>query len=460
MIIEKGGLIDPPFCLSVSTRKFMVLIIKHIDIERPGTLGDFFVQKEIPFRIVELGAGERLPTDLKDIRAVVVLGGPMNVYEEDKYPFLKEENIFIQRVLKEQIPYFGICLGAQLLAKAAGARVVRSPIKEVGWYKVSLTSEGKKDPLLIGFNQHEDVYHWHGDMFEVPANGVLLATADGCPHQAFRVGKNAYGFQFHMEVTDKSIKEWCDEYSATDLPGRKEHCETMLAQYVKNKGKFDRQANRLYENFLNILEDRELLQQHIENLKQSIQFFSNTQKSDREKWVVRNFLLNLGMVFSESELVVIPNDPPDIQFHQARFEVKELMEDTRKRDAEFKAALEKAMNAKTFSELWEKYTPPEESSFEGCVSLMNKKLNDISYGLDVCQQTDLLFYVNLQDVYFLFPEDISQYLVQYEKDWSKWRSLAFVTNSNVSGVLFAQNETPSFIKSMNKKTVRRSMVNA
>lgn len=231
----------------------MILIIKHIDIEGPGTFGDFLVKKGEPFRIVELGAGEKLPENLDGIKAVVVLGGPMNVYEEDKYPFLKEENEFIQEVLKKEIPYFGICLGSQLLAKAAGARVVRSPVKEIGWYNVALTDVGKSDHFFQGFRENEEIYHWHGDMFEIPEGGALLASGTGCPHQAFRVGKNAYGIQFHVEVTDRSIKEWCDEYSATDLPGRKEHCAAMLDGYMKNKELFNRQGDRLYANFIEIV---------------------------------------------------------------------------------------------------------------------------------------------------------------------------------------------------------------
>lgn len=438
----------------------MILIIKHIDIEGPGTFGDFLIQRSEPFRVVELGAGEKLPSSLNGVKAVVVLGGPMNVYEEDKYPFLKEENAFIQRVLGAEIPYFGICLGSQLLAKAAGSRVVRSPVKEIGWYTVKLTPDGQNDPFFKGFREDEEIYHWHGDMFEIPANGALLASGTGCPHQAFRVGKNAYGVQFHVEVTDKSIKEWCDEYSAADLPGRKEHCVVMLEGYAKNKEQFNLQAERLYENFLSLIQDRELLQQHIESLRQSIQFFSNTQKSDREKWVVRNFLLNLGVGFFEGELVVVLNEPPDIQFRQARFEVKELMEDNRKRDLEFKLALEKAINAKTFSELWERYTPPDEISFEKCVDLINGQLKDILYSADVCKQTDLIFYVNLQDVRFTIPQDLSKYIAQHEKSWSKWRSISFVTNSNISGVLFARNEAPDFIKSISKESARRLVVNA
>ncbi len=231
----------------------MFLIIKHIDIEGPGTLGDFLIQQGVPFRVLELGAGEKLPQALQGIDAVVVLGGPMNVYEEDKYPFLKEENEFIQKILAAQIPYFGICLGSQLLAKAAGAKVVRSPVKEIGWYTVELTPDGKSDPFFKGFREDEEIYHWHGDMFEIPQNGALLASGTGCPHQAFRVGKNAYGIQFHVEVTDKSIKEWGEEYSATDLPGRKEHCADMVEQYQALKTSFNRQAFQIYKNFLEIV---------------------------------------------------------------------------------------------------------------------------------------------------------------------------------------------------------------
>jgi GMP synthase (glutamine-hydrolysing) len=231
----------------------MILIIKHIDIEGPGTLGDFLKSKEEPFCIVELGAGAQLPADPKAFKAVVVLGGPMNVDEENLYPFLKPENDFIQRVLKAGIPYLGICLGSQLLAKAAGARVIKSPVKEIGWYQVQLTDNGKKDPLFNGFRENDPIYHWHGDMFQIPSNGQLLASAEGCPHQALKVGKNAYGLQFHVEVTDKSIKEWCDEYCETDLPGRMGHAQSMMEDYWKYKKTFDAQAQSLYQNFLGIM---------------------------------------------------------------------------------------------------------------------------------------------------------------------------------------------------------------
>jgi len=188
----------------------MILVVKHIDIEGPGTLGDFLKSQGEPFQTIELGAGDPMPASPGAFKAVVVLGGPMNVDEEDRYPFLKPENDFIREVLKAEIPFLGICLGSQLLAKAAGAKVVKSPVKEIGWYQVQICEVGKRDRLFDGFCEEVPVYHWHGDMFQIPPNGQLLASARGCPHQALKVGKNAYGLQFHIEITDKSIKEWCD----------------------------------------------------------------------------------------------------------------------------------------------------------------------------------------------------------------------------------------------------------
>ncbi len=232
----------------------MILFIKHIDIEGPGTLGDFLRKKKIPFKIIELGLGEVLPQNLKGIKAVVVLGGPMNVYQEKEFPFLREEDVFIQEVLKMEIPYLGICLGSQLLSKACGAKVVKSPVKEIGWYKIQLTATGEKDPFLKGFDSRVEIFHWHEDMFQIPQDGVLLAAGAGCPHQAFRVGKNAYGIQFHIEITDKSIKEWSDEYCQKDLPGRKKHCQEMLNVYRRTQTDFLGQAYQVYENFLRTID--------------------------------------------------------------------------------------------------------------------------------------------------------------------------------------------------------------
>ena len=231
----------------------MILFIKHIDIEGPGILGNFFKRKGCKVRMIDLGAGDVLPSSLDDLQAVVVLGGPMNVYEEDKYPFLKGENEFIRNVVKNEVPFLGICLGAQLLAKACGAKVGKSAKKEIGFFKVELTPEGQRDVLFMGIKRQLDVYQWHEDTFEIPQGGKLLATSKGCPHQAFRIGLHAYGLQFHVEITDKSIKEWSQGYFKKRTAEFREKTHQMLEDYHEMKPRYDAAGYQIFENFARII---------------------------------------------------------------------------------------------------------------------------------------------------------------------------------------------------------------
>jgi GMP synthase (glutamine-hydrolysing) len=188
-----------------------VLIIKHIDIERPGLIEDCLRQEKIPFYVLNLESGLHLPK-LDDLTHIVILGGPMNVYEEDRYPFLKDEDLFIKEAIQKGKTLLGICLGAQLIAKALGAKVLKAPVKEIGWYDVSLTEEGSKDPFFSYLTNTFPVFQWHGDTFEIPKLGKLIVTSSSVPHQAFRYGEGVYGLQFHLEVTEEMIQEWMETY--------------------------------------------------------------------------------------------------------------------------------------------------------------------------------------------------------------------------------------------------------
>lgn len=231
----------------------MILFIKHIPIEGPDTLGEFFTRKGMICQEVDLSRGEQLPDSLDGIEAVISLGGPMNVYEEDKHPFLKAEDVFIRKILKAEIPFLGICLGSQLLAKACQATVTKSPKKEIGFDGIQLTEEGMKDPLFKDLTREFDVYQWHEDMWKVPTDAVLLASSQGCPHQAFKVGPCAYGFQFHIEITEQTVREWCDEYfSSADVEAMKKK-ERMLSDYSQKKSAYSSAADQIYSNFLKII---------------------------------------------------------------------------------------------------------------------------------------------------------------------------------------------------------------
>jgi len=188
-----------------------VLIVKHIEIEGPGLIEDCLKGERIPYQIINLESGIHLPK-LDDFSAVVILGGPMNVYEEDRYPFLREEDLFIKEAIQRGKAVLGICLGAQLVAKALGAKVTKAPVKEIGWFDVSLTKVGSRDPLFSRLPKTFPVFQWHEDTFEMPNAGKLIATSTSVPHQAFKYGENAYGLQFHLEVTEKMIREWMESY--------------------------------------------------------------------------------------------------------------------------------------------------------------------------------------------------------------------------------------------------------
>ena len=188
-----------------------VLIIKHVDIEGPGLIEYCLGHEKISYKVLNLKPSVPFPK-LDGFTHIIILGGPMNVYEEDRYPFLKDEDLFIQEAIQRRKTVLGICLGAQLIAKALGAKVFKAPMKEIGWYDVSLTISGSQDRFFSNLPKTFPVFQWHGDTFEIPKRGNLIATSDFVRHQAFRYGEKVYGLQFHLEVTEEMIKEWMKTY--------------------------------------------------------------------------------------------------------------------------------------------------------------------------------------------------------------------------------------------------------
>lgn len=190
------------------TRMRRVLVFQHVPYEILGTLDPLLRARRIRIRYVNFGRHPDARPDLAGYDAVIVLGGPMNVDEAERFPHLRTELGLIGEALGRGMPVLGICLGAQLLAHALGAAVGRNPVPELGWVDVAPTSAASTDPVLGVLDQPSPIFQWHGDTFDLPPGAELLATSNTCRNQAFRFGKHAYGLQFHLEVDAPLVERW------------------------------------------------------------------------------------------------------------------------------------------------------------------------------------------------------------------------------------------------------------
>jgi GMP synthase (glutamine-hydrolysing) len=184
-----------------------ILVLQHIACEPPGVYEDVMRQCGAQIHRVELDEGEPLP-DWREFDGMVVMGGPMGAGEDADHPWLAPERLCIQDAVAAGLPFFGACLGSQLLAASLGARVYTGATPEVGVLDVALTAAGRDDPVLGELPASFPTLQWHSDSFELPEGAVGLATSPAYANQAFRVGAKAYAVQFHLEVTSDMAAEW------------------------------------------------------------------------------------------------------------------------------------------------------------------------------------------------------------------------------------------------------------
>ncbi len=198
--------------------KRSIAVLRHIGVEGLGSIEEVLKARNLTYQYIDTWR-DPLPSRVSDYRAVVILGGPMGVYEQDKYPFIKQELFLIEEARRLNIPVIGICLGSQMIAQALGGRVYKGGTKEIGWYDVHFTTYASDDKLFSsvqaakGKSATMKVFQWHGDTFDLPGDAVLLASSKLYTNQAFRVG-SIYGLQFHIEVKEADIKNWINEYKA------------------------------------------------------------------------------------------------------------------------------------------------------------------------------------------------------------------------------------------------------
>jgi len=229
-----------------------ILVLQHISCESPGIYEDILVEKGASIHRVEIDEGQQLP-DWRGFDAIIAMGGPMSVNDDAILPWLTAEKRWVREAVLAGQPYWGVCLGVQLLAASLGARVYAGPVPEVGIMPVYLTSAAHDDAVFSGLPRELLTFQWHGETFDLPDGAVLLATSPAYPNQAFRWKKKAYGIQFHVEISADLAKQW------SQVPAYRAALERVLGVGAATKvvGDLSREekalhsyARSMFENWL------------------------------------------------------------------------------------------------------------------------------------------------------------------------------------------------------------------
>lgn len=183
-----------------------VWVLQNAGCETLGTIAGALDAVGVSPKYVRAFEGEPVPGNMGDAAGLIVMGGPMGVYEHGRYPFLRDEMRLIELALRAEKPVLGVCLGSQLIASVLGAAVTKGRKKEIGWHAVALAEPAAADPLWAGAARSFVAYHWHGDVFDLPGGTTPLASSEATACQAFRYGGSAYGILFHMEVTTEIVE--------------------------------------------------------------------------------------------------------------------------------------------------------------------------------------------------------------------------------------------------------------
>jgi GMP synthase (glutamine-hydrolysing) len=232
-----------------------LLVFQHVAAEPLGSLHRLIRQRGHRIKFVNFERDPQAVPCMDRYRGLIVLGGPMNVEDREHRAHLLTEMRVIEQALRQDKPVLGICLGAQLLAHVLGAPVRRQREAEIGWYEVHTTSAGRADPVLAPLGEAAPLFQWHNYTFEIPAGAEHLARSGSCPNQAFRYGRGAYGFQFHLEADQALIERWLatpayrDELCAAGLP---HDAAAIRARTCSEAAAMEQRAGQVFGEFLDL----------------------------------------------------------------------------------------------------------------------------------------------------------------------------------------------------------------
>ncbi len=218
--------------------------LQHVSFEGLGSIESWLETAGYKITKTQFFKSANLP-ELDEIDLLIVMGGPMSVNDEDEFPWLAREKQFIRDIIKSGKSVLGVCLGAQLIASAMGARVYRNAVKEIGWFPIQGTPS--TDRTTFNFPPTAEVFHWHGETFDLPSGTIRLARSQGCENQAFQFGRSVIGLQFHLETTPESARVIV------------KHCrnELLPSEYIQTESEILGVASEKYES-INVLMDKVL----------------------------------------------------------------------------------------------------------------------------------------------------------------------------------------------------------
>jgi len=226
-----------------------VAIFRHARTEGPGYFATFLDAHRIPWRLIEVDAGEQVPANPREFSGLALMGGPMSV--NDDLPWIRDVLALTNRAVESDVPVLGHCLGGQLMSKALGGKVTRNGVKEIGWGTVAV-ADGATARAWFGETREFTGFHWHGETFSIPPRGMRIAESPYCTNQAFALGPHL-GMQCHVEMTPELIRSWCEDWEK-ELVARAgpsvQTPEQMFERLDERVRALNRIADRLYERWI------------------------------------------------------------------------------------------------------------------------------------------------------------------------------------------------------------------